>query len=89
MEQNYWARFSDMKKENSNEPILLIFPGMTGITEDGYVQNIVIEGIFKGYNVVIFKMRILDEDFMLNETFKLYDEIDETVDAIFLNYTMK
>ena len=82
----YWARFSDMEKENSNEPILLVFPGMTGIVEDGYVQNIVIEGIYKGYNVVIFKMRILDEDFKLNETFKLYDEIDEAVDVIFQKY---
>ena len=79
-----WTKFSYMKNEFTDEPILLLFPGMTGVTEDGYVQNLAIEGLNKGYNVVIFQMRILSEDFSLNETgiFKLYDDIDEALDYI-------
>lgn len=79
-----WTKFSYMKNEFTDEPILLLFPGMTGVTEDGYVQNLAIEGLNKGYNVVIYQMRILSEDFSLNETgiFKLYDDIDEALDYI-------
>ena len=79
-----WTKFSFMEKEFTDEPILMIFPGMTGITEDGYVQNLAYEGLTKGYNVVIFQMRILSEDFGINEsgTFKYYDDIDEALDYI-------
>ena len=56
-----------MEKEFTDEPILILFPGMTGITEDGYVQNLAYEGLTKGYNVVIFQMRILSEDLSINE----------------------
>ncbi len=84
----FWASFSDMKEPLNTQPILILFPGMTGIIDDGYVQNIIIEGLNKGYNVVIFQMRILSEDFSLNETgvFKLYEDIDEAINLINTKY---
>ena len=79
-----WAKLSDMKGEFTNEPILVLFPGMTGVVEDGYIQNLVLEGLKKGYNVVIYQVRFLSPDFGLNEkgTFKLYEDIDQALDCI-------
>lgn len=84
----YWTKFSDMKEEFTNEPILLIFPGMTGDTTDGYVQNILIEGLYKGYNVVMYLVRFLNKDFALGEkgTFNLYEDIDAAIDCITKKY---
>ena len=79
-----WAKLSDMKGEFTNEPILVLFPGMTGDTKDGYLQNLAYEGLKKGYNVVIYIVRFLSPDFGLNETgtFKLYEDIDQALDYI-------
>ena len=84
----FWAKYSNMKEPSQTQPILILFPGMTGVIEDGYVQNIIIEGLNKGYNVVIFQMRILSEDFGLNETgtFKLYNDIDDALNLIIQKY---
>ena len=51
---------------------------MTGNVEDPSVQNIIIEGLKSGFNVVMFQMRILNENFLLPKkgTFRWYDEID-------------
>ena len=83
-----WAKFSDMTRKFTNEPILFLFPGMTGVVENGYIQNLVIEGLHQGYNVVVYQMRILSEDFRLNETgtFKIYDDIDESLNCIIQKY---
>ena len=83
-----WAKFSYMTKKFTNEPILFLFPGMTGVVQNGYIQNLIIEGLHQGYNVVIYQMRILSEDFRLNETgtFKIYDDIDEALNCIIEKY---
>ena len=81
----WWASFKNQKLNlNSNSPVLLFLPGMTGNVEDPYVQNIIIEGLKSGFNVVMFQMRILNEKFLLPKkgTFRWYDDIDLCLDKI-------
>ena len=81
----WWASFKNQKLNlNSNSPVLLFLPGMTGNVEDPYVQNIIIEGLKNGFNVVMFQMRILNEKFLLPKKgiFRWYDDIDLCLDKI-------
>ena len=73
----YWAFYED-KTENLDDPILFILPGMTGHISDSYVQNLIVEGINNGYHVVVYEMRILNENFGVDEKgwFRYYDDID-------------
>ena len=64
----YWPYFSEQKEINDNDtPILLILPGMTGTINDPVVINCSISGLKKGYHVCVFQMRILSEDFGVDE----------------------
>jgi abhydrolase domain-containing protein 1/3 len=81
----WWASFKNQKLNlNSKSPVLLFLPGMTGNVEDPYVQNIIIEGLKNGFNVVMFQMRILNEKFLLPKKgiFRWYDDIDLCLDKI-------
>ena len=81
----YWPYFSDEIEINDNEtPILLILPGMTGTINDPVVRNCSIEGLKQGYHVCVFQMRILSEDFGVDETQKFThkEDIDHALDVI-------
>ena len=81
----YWPYFSDQKEINDNDtPILLILPGMTGTIGDPVVRNCSIEGLKKGYHVCVYQMRILSEDFGVDEkkTFRHKEDINYALDII-------
>ncbi len=84
----YWPYFSDEKEINDNNtPILLILPGMTGTINDPIVRNCSIEGLRKGYHVCVFQMRILSEDFGVDETQKFThkEDIERALNVIRAN----
>ena len=81
----YWPYFSDSKEiSDSNFPILFIMPGMTGDKSDTYVLNICIEGLKNGYHVCVYQMRILNENFGVDESkkFDFSQDIDLCLDNI-------
>ena len=84
----YWPYYSDEKEINDNNtPILLILPGMTGTINDPIVRNCSIEGLRKGYHVCVFQMRILSEDFGVDETQKFThkEDIERALNVIRAN----
>ena len=65
----YWSYFTDIKEvSDPNTPILFFCPGMTGEITDPYVINICIEGLKNGYHVCVYQMRILSENFGVDES---------------------
>ena len=81
----YWANFTDQIEINDNNtPILLILPGMTGTINDPVVINCAIEGLKKGYHVCVYQMRIISEDFGVDETqyFTHKEDINLALDYI-------
>ena len=84
----YWPYFSDEKEINDNDtPILLILPGMTGTINDPVVRNCSIEGLKKGYHVCVYQMRIISEDFGVDESQKFThkEDINLALDTIRAN----
>ena len=81
-----WIKYEGINNENN--PILIIFPGLTGCIEDPYVLNIANECIIKGqFNTFIYQMRILSEKLKVNKRYLfLMDDIDETLDEIRKEY---
>lgn len=81
----YWPYFSDEKERDNNDtPILLILPGMTGTIKDPVVTNCSIEGLKRGYHVCVYQMRIISEDFGVDETqsFRHKEDINLALDFI-------
>ena len=83
----FWPYLSGEKEKNDNTPILLILPGMTGTINDPVVRNCSIEGLKRGYHVCVFQMRIISEDFGVDEKghFTHKEDIDLTLDTIRAN----
>ena len=77
-----WIKYEGINNEKN--PILIIFPGLTGSVDDPYVINIANECIVKGgFNTCIYQMRILSENLKVNKKYLfLVDDIDETLDEI-------
>ena len=65
-------------------PILFFCPGMTGEITDPYVINVCIEGLKNGYHVCVYQMRILNENFGVDESGKMNfsEDIDKCLDII-------
>ena len=85
----YWPYFSDFEEiSDPDRPILFFCPGMTGEISDPYVINVCIEGLKNGYHVVVYQMRILNENFGVDETGKMNfsEDIDICLDNIRQNY---
>ena len=81
----YWPYFSEQKEINDNDtPILFILPGMTGTIHDPVVKNCSIEGLKKGYHVCVYQMRIISEDFGVDEkqTFRHKEDINCALEII-------
>ena len=73
----YWASLSDSDEIlDENTPVLFFMPGMTGDITDPYVINLCLEGIKQGYRVCVYQMRILNENFSVNET-KIFNHCDD------------
>ena len=84
----YWPYFSDQIEINDNNtPILMILPGMTGTINDSVVINCLIEGLKKGYHVCVYQMRIISEDFGVdeNQSFTHKEDINLAIDYIRAN----
>ena len=77
-----WINYENINNEKN--PILIIFPGLTGSVDDTYVINIINEAILKGgFNICIYQMRLLNENLKITKKyFFLMDDIDETIDEI-------
>jgi predicted alpha/beta-fold hydrolase len=85
----YWPYFSDFEETTDpSKPILFFLPGMTGEIIDPYVINICIEGLKNGYHVCVYQMRILNENFGLDESRKMNfcEDIDFCLDVIKKQY---
>ena len=81
----YWPYFSNEKeKMDDKTPILLILPGMTGTINDPVVRNCSIEGLKKGYHVCVYQMRIISEEFSVDEsgTFTHKEDIKFAIEKI-------
>jgi len=81
----FWPFFSDFEEiSDPNTPILFFLPGMTGEISDPYVINICIEGLKNGYHVCMYQMRILNENFGVDETRRMSfcEDIDLCLDVI-------
>ena len=77
-----WIKYEGINNEKN--PILIIFPGLTGSVDDTYVINIVDEAILKGgFNTCIYQMRLLTENLKITKKYLfLMDDIDEAIDEI-------
>ncbi len=85
----YWSYFTDIKEvSDPNTPILFFCPGMTGEITDPYVINICIEGLKNGYHVCVYQMRILSENFGVDESgrMRFTEDIDLCLDCIQKDY---
>jgi len=85
----YWPYFSDFSEnKDPNIPILFFCPGMTGDTSDPYVINLCIEGLKNGYRVCVYQMRILNENFGVDESGRMNfsEDIDFCLNAIRKQY---
>ena len=85
----YWPYFSDFSEnKDPNIPILFFFFLMTGDTSDPYVINLCIEGLKNGYRVCVYQMRILNENFGVDESGRMNfsEDIDFCLDAIRKQY---
>ena len=81
-----WIKYEGINNENN--PILIIFPGLTGCIEDSYVFNIANECIINGgFNTCIYQMRILSEKLKVEKNYLfLMDDIEETLEEIKKEY---
>lgn len=81
-----WVKYEGI--DNSNGPILIIFPGLTGSVEDSYVINIANELIINGgFNIGIYQMRLLHDKLKVDKRYLfLIDDIDEALDDIRKEY---
>lgn len=77
-----WIKYEGINNENN--PILIIFPGLTGCVDDAYVINIAHECIVNGgFNTCIYQMRLLTEKLKVDKHYLfLMDDIDETLDEL-------
>ena len=77
-----WIKYEGINNEKN--PILIIFPGLTGCVDDPYVINIANEAIIKGeFNTCIYQMRLLTENLKVTKKYLfLMDDIDEAIDEI-------
>ena len=77
-----WIKYENINNEKN--PILIIFPGLTGCVDDPYVINIANEAIIKGgFNTCIYQMRLLTENLKVTKKYLfLMDDIDEAIDEI-------
>ena len=76
-----WIKYEGIN--NDNNPILIIFPGLTGCIDDPYVINIANECIIQGFNTCIYQMRLLTDKLKVDKRYLfLIDDIDETLDEI-------
>ena len=85
----FWPYFSDFEEiSDPNIPILFFLPGMTGEISDPYVINICIEGLKNGYHVCMYQMRILNENFGVDESGRMSfcEDIDLCLDVIRKTY---
>ena len=85
----FWPYFSDFEEiSDPNTPILFFLPGMTGETSDPYVINICIEGLKNGYHVCMYQMRILNENFGVDESGRMNfcEDIELCLDVIKKEY---
>ena len=85
----FWPYFSDFEEiSDPNTPILFFLPGMTGETSDPYVINICIEGLKNGYHVCMYQMRILNENFGVDESGRMSfcEDIELCLDVIKKEY---
>jgi predicted alpha/beta-fold hydrolase len=81
----YWPYFSDFEEiTDPSTPILFFCPGMTGDISDPYVVNICIEGLKNGYHVCVYQMRILSENFGVDESGRMNfcEDIELCLDSI-------
>ena len=86
----YWPYFSGSEEiSDPKTPILFFLPGMTGEITDPYVINICIEGLENGYHVCLYQMRILNENFGVDESGKMSfcEDIDLCLDVIKKQYS--
>ena len=81
-----WIKYEGIN--NQNNPILIIFPGLTGCVDDPYVINIANECIINGgFNTCIYQMRLLTEKLKVEKRYLfLIDDIDEALDEIRKEY---
>jgi predicted alpha/beta-fold hydrolase len=81
-----WIKYEGINNENN--PILIIFPGLTGCVDDAYVINIANECIVNGgFNTCIYQMRLLTEKLKVDKHYLfLMDDIDETLDELRKEY---
>ena len=85
----FWPYFSDFEEiSDPSTPILFFLPGMTGEITDPYVINICIEGLKNGYHVCFYQMRILNENFGVDESGRMsfVEDIDLCLDFIKKTY---
>ena len=85
----YWAYFSGSEEiSDPNASILFFLPGMTGDITDPYVLTICIEGLKNGYRVCLYQMRILNENFGVDESRRMSfcEDIDLCLDVIRKQY---
>ena len=77
-----WIKYEGINNESN--PILVIFPGLTGCIDDPYVINIANECIINGgFNTCIYQMRVLSEKLKVEKRYLfLIDDIDEALDEI-------
>lgn len=71
---------------NKSNPILILFPGLTGNHTDTYAKNIIHEAILNGFQIIIYQMRVLTNINNIhfnkaNETYNLFEDV-----AIAMNY---
>ena len=79
-----WASYKDAKNDHSN-PVLLVFPGITGKCSDSYVKNIISAGLKNNYDVVIYQMRILSYQMKMpknSEFVDLNEDINNSIKKI-------
>ena len=81
-----WIKYEGINNESN--PILVIFPGLTGCIDDPYVINIANECIINGgFNTCIYQMRVLSEKLKVEKRYLfLIDDIDEALDEIKKEY---
>ncbi len=81
-----WISYENIN--NSDGPILMILPGLTGSVNDAYVINLVDKAIKEGFIVCIYQMRLLNENVKIPEKRYLFlmDDLDLTLNEILKKY---
>ena len=77
-----WVQYDDenLEEKHKNKPLLLIFPGITGVFEDTYCYNLCIAGLDNDYDVVLYLMRTLSDEMNLSKGY--FDYIEDIEDEI-------